>query len=77
LQRVTFLLASYLVGVVWGLLRIDAKPPVRLALALLWPIGPVAFVVTLTILLAVSLVAFPRVGVAAVAAGGVLWWVFS
>jgi len=65
----------YAVGVVWCLLLSDAKPGARVALALLWPIGPLAFVVTVTILIAAAVIAFPRVmvpiGVALIA----LWWV--
>jgi len=48
----------YLVGVAIGLWRTDAKPMTRLALAVLWPIGPVAFVVTVAMLLAASPFAF-------------------
>jgi len=38
--------------------RTDAKPMTRVALAVLWPIGPLAFVVTLLVLLAASPFAF-------------------
>jgi hypothetical protein len=69
----------YVAGVVWGLLRIDARPAARVALALVWPIGPAAFVVTLTVLLAALLIAFPRFGavVLALAAAAVAWWALS
>jgi hypothetical protein len=67
----------YVVGVVWGLLRIDAGPLARVVLALLWPLGPVAFVVTLTILFAASLIAFPVFGAAVLAAAGVMWWALT
>lgn len=50
----------YLVGVAIGLWRTDAKPMTRLALAVLWPIGPLAFVVTVAMLLAASPFAFIR-----------------
>jgi hypothetical protein len=70
----TYLALVYVAGVVWGLFVIDAHPGVRIGLAVLWPLGPAAFVVTLTLLLAASLVAFPMFGLAvAVAAGLVLW----
>ena len=62
----------YGAGVVIGLLAIDARPAARLGLALLWPLGPAAFVVTLAVLLAASLIAFPIVG-AAVLAGALVW----
>jgi len=51
-------LAVYLVGVAVGLWRTDAPWPSRVALAVLWPIGPLAFVVTIAILLAAAPVAF-------------------
>jgi L-ascorbate metabolism protein UlaG (beta-lactamase superfamily) len=54
--------AIYLLGVLIGLVRIDAPPLARLGLALLWPVGPIAFVVTIAILLLASLIAFPIVG---------------
>jgi hypothetical protein len=55
---------------------IDARPLERVMLALLWPLGPIAFVVTITILLAAALIAYPMVGVPLLVAVGVLWWVF-
>jgi hypothetical protein len=48
----------YGVGVLWGLVAGDAKPVARLGLALAWPIGPLAFVVTVAILLASTPIAF-------------------
>jgi hypothetical protein len=56
---------------------IDAPPMPRLGLALAWPIGPLAFVVTIAILLAAALIAYPRVGVAVLAAGGLVWWALA
>ena len=47
----------------------------RLAVAALWPVGPLAFLVTVGILLAASLIAFPvAAGVIAVAAAAAVWW---
>lgn len=54
----TALAAVYGVGVIWGLLAGDAKPVARLALALAWPIGPLAFVMTVALLLASTPIAF-------------------
>ena len=51
-------LAIYLVGVAIGLWRTDAPLPTRLLLALLWPIGPLAFVVVVAILVAAAPLAF-------------------
>lgn len=67
----------YIAGVVWGLCAIDAKPLPRIGWALLWPVGPAAFAVTITILLAASLIAFPRFGMAVGVAAAVLWWALS
>lgn len=59
------LLAIYLAGVVIGLWRTDDRWPTRVLLAILWPIGPLAFVVVIAILLAAAPIAFlgpkPRV----------------
>jgi hypothetical protein len=62
---------------VWGLLKIDARPATKIALAILWPLGPIAFAVTITILLVASLIAFPAWGAAVVIAGAVIWWRWS
>ena len=70
-------LAIYVAGVVWGLLKIDAKPAPKIALAILWPLGPIAFAVTITILLAASLIAFPLWGAAVVIAAAAAWWWLS
>ncbi len=51
-------LAIYLAGVAVGLWRTDAPLPTRVALAALWPIGPLAFVIVVAILLAASPLAF-------------------
>lgn len=59
--------AVYLAGVVAGLLLSDARPLARIGLALLWPLGPLAFVLTVGILLAASVIAFPAVAAAVLA----------
>lgn len=56
------LVGLYLAGAAVGLAAIDARWPARVGLALLWPIGPLAFVVTVAILVAASFVAFPLIG---------------
>lgn len=66
----------YVVGVAAGLACSDARPMVRAVLALLWPLGPAAFIVTIAVLLAASLIAFPWFGAALVAATVVLWALF-
>ena len=47
----------YVIGVLIGLCRTDAGPAGRLGWALLWPIGPAAFVVTIATLLAAGAIA--------------------
>jgi hypothetical protein len=42
------LLTAYLLGVLIGLWRVDGPPATKLTLALLWPIGPLAFLVTIS-----------------------------
>jgi len=56
---------------------IDARPAARIGLALLWPIGPLAFALTLTVLLAASLIAYPAIGVSVVVAVCVMWWALT
>jgi hypothetical protein len=51
-------LAIYLAGVAIGLWRTDAPLVTRLLLAVLWPIGPLAFVMVVAILVAASPLAF-------------------
>ena len=67
-------LLGYLAGVLAGVWRTDGPAGARLLLALLWPIGPLAFAVTISLLLAASLVAFPRLGAAVALAAALLWW---
>ena len=65
----------YAAGALVALWRTDAAWPTRIALALLWPIGPLAFLVTVAILLGASLIAFPVVaGVVAVLVATGIWW---
>lgn len=65
----------YVAGVVWGLLAIDARPAARVGLALLWPLGPLTFVIVVAILLAASLIAYPLFGLMVVLMALVGWWV--
>ena len=66
--------ATYAVGVAWGLLATDARPVARVGLALLWPLGPLAFVVTAALLFAASLIAAPAFGAAVLLAATAAWW---
>jgi hypothetical protein len=67
-------LLLYIGGVLVGLFGTDGPPAARLGLALLWPLGPAAFVATVAGLLVVAAIAFPLFGamLAGVAAAG--WW---
>ena len=67
-------LAVYLTGVLVGLWRTDARLVHRAALALLWPLAPLACVLTLTVLGLTAIVLFPAVGLGAALAAAGLWW---
>ena len=70
--------AIYAAGLLIALWRTDAHWPTRIVVAVLWPLGPLAFVVTVAILVAASLIAFPLVaGVVALAGAAAAWWLAS
>jgi len=50
-------LAIYAVGVVLGLWRTDGSLATKVTLALLWPLGPLAFLITISGLLVAAVVA--------------------
>ena len=54
------LLTIYVLGVLVGLWRTDGPPATKLALALLWPIGPIAFLITISGLAVAAIIAFAR-----------------
>lgn len=67
--------AIYLAGALIALWRTDARWPTRVALALLWPLGPLAFLITVAILVAASLIAFPLIAGGMAAIGAIAaWW---
>jgi hypothetical protein len=72
---VSFALTIYAIGVVIGLIGTDARPLARVCLALAWPVGALAFVVTVSGLLAASTVLFPVFGLAVLAAAILAWLV--
>ena len=41
-------LTAYVIGVLVGLWQTDGPPATKLTLALLWPLGPLAFLVTIS-----------------------------
>ncbi len=71
------LLWAYFVGVLVGLWRTDAPPAKRIGLALVWPVAPLACVVTLTILAIAVVVLFPAIGITALLAGGAAWMIWG
>jgi hypothetical protein len=63
----------YGVGVAIGLVATDGGPASRIGLALAWPLGPLAFLITVAGLIVVAAIAFPVFGLV-LAAAGVAWW---
>jgi hypothetical protein len=51
-----------MVGVLVGVWRTDGPPATKLVLALLWPLGPLAFLVTISGLVVAAVIAFVRPG---------------
>jgi hypothetical protein len=70
-------LIVYFVGIAIGLVAIDGGPGARLGLAIAWPLGPLAFLVTVAGLLVVAAIAFPIFGAMLAAAIGAAWWALS
>jgi hypothetical protein len=67
--------AVYIAGLIVGLVATDGRLGSRLALAVLWPLGPLAFVVTVTGLVGAAAIAFPPFGIAATVIAGLgVWW---
>jgi hypothetical protein len=65
----------YAVGVLIGLSVMRDRWPARLATALVWPLGPLAFVVVVSILLLASAILWPVPVLSAAALfGALLWW---
>jgi hypothetical protein len=56
--HVRVLLTAYLLGVLVGLWQTDGPPATKLTLALLWPLGPLAFLVTISGLILAAPIAF-------------------
>jgi len=64
----------YVVGVLVGLIATQGGVATRIGLALLWPLGPLAFVITVAGLLVVAAIAFPVFGLILAAAIGAAWF---
>ena len=69
----TVLWAIYLIGVIVGLVFVDGSPFTRVWLAVAWPLGLLAFVLTITVLVIVAAMAFPWFGLT-IAAVAAMWW---
>jgi hypothetical protein len=70
----SWLWGGYVAGALVALAATDDRWPTRLVLAVFWPIGPLALIVVLAVLVAVAAVLWPWIGAALVAAGGATWW---
>jgi hypothetical protein len=70
----SFFVLLYVAGVAWCLLMSDARPAERIVLAICWPLGPLAFVVTVVILLGAAVIAYPVVMATIAVAAAALWW---
>ena len=70
-------LLVYVAGVLAGIVAGGGRPAVRVGLALAWPLGPLAFVTTVAMLLAAAAIAFPMFGLLLAAAGAIGWWASS
>ncbi|HYS24345.1 MAG TPA: hypothetical protein VEP46_02040 [Vicinamibacterales bacterium] len=64
----------YVVGVLVGVVATQGGVATRLGLALLWPLGPLALIITVAGLLVVAAIAFPWFGVIAAAGIAAAWW---
>ena len=71
-----WMLGVYLVGVIVGLVATQGGPGTRLLLAVLWPLGPLAFLITIGGLLIVAAIAFPVFGVILAAGMAAVWWLW-
>jgi hypothetical protein len=70
------LLLLYLAGVAVGLVVMRDPWPARLTTALVWPLGPMAFVFVVAILLLAAAILWPLLILALVALSGFLVWLF-
>jgi len=64
----------YMLGVIVGLIATQGGVATRLVMALLWPLGPLAFIITVAGLLIVAAIAFPLFGVMLAGVVAAAWW---
>ena len=69
--------AIYLLGVVIGLAVMRDPIGPRLGTALVWPLGPIAFVIVLAILLAASAALWPVAVLGSAAVLGAIVWLVT
>jgi hypothetical protein len=55
---VRWLLAAYVLGALVGFWRTDGPPATKLTFGMLWPIGPLAFLITISGLIVAAAIAF-------------------
>ena len=72
-----YVLAVYAIGVLVGLVMTDARPLARLALAALWPVGPLAFAAVICTLVVTAAFVFPLVGALLGVAAIVGWFLLA
>ena len=64
----------YVLGVAIGLMVMRDPWPTRIGTALVWPLGPIAFVLVVSLLLVVSAVLWPMLILGAAALASALIW---
>jgi hypothetical protein len=55
----TFLVLTYAIGVAIGLMVMRDRWPARIGIAMVWPLGPLAFCVVVPLMLAVAAIVWP------------------
>ena len=65
----------YALGVALGLVVMRDPWPARVVTALVWPLGPIAFVLVISLLLIVAAILWPPLILGAAAVIGALGWV--
>ena len=64
----------YALGVIAGLLCVDGSMPTKVGLAIVWPLGLLAFIITIAALVGVAAIAFPMFGIALVGVLAAAWY---
>ena len=67
-------LLVYLAGVAVGLAVMRDPLPARLLTALVWPVGPIAFVLVIAVLLAVAAILWPLLMLGLIAIAALAVW---